>query len=87
MRSDTKVDYLCVMETNNNGKAPQGGRHQMTPEQVKQALQNDLQVIAVLVHMLRNSDRLLTVIAEEMAAIENDTRDVLKAKKEAGVMN
>lgn len=75
------------MDNNKNGKAPQGGRHQMTPEQVKEALQNDLQVIAVLVHMLRNSDRLLTVIAEEMAAIENDTRDVLKAKKEAGVMN
>lgn len=59
----------------------------MTVEQVVNALKNDLQVISVLVHMLRNSDRLLNVLAEEMAALENETRELRKAKQEAGLAN
>lgn len=59
----------------------------MTVEQVMSALKNDLQVIHVLVHMLRNSERLLRVVAEEMAAIENETREVRNAKQEAGLVN
>lgn len=59
----------------------------MTLEQTKTALKSDLQVLHVLITMLRNSDRLLTVLCEEMVDIENETREIRNAKKEAGIPN
>lgn len=66
--------------SNNGTKAP-GAKVPLTKEDYKKALESDLQVIHVLLTMIRQTPRLLDVIADEMCDIEASARSVREAKE------